>query len=134
MQRELAAYFKLGSEFYKTIEFNPSLYRRLKEQNSFVEFCPLGMENTGPDLRADLSPTNYAAFKNFEEAQHHLIRQLVLWQKISVDLIDPFHEVKDLIVVGGFTKSKLFLEIMKLELPERRILISDHPRATALGA
>ena len=63
-----------------------------------------------------------------------MIRQLVCWQKISIDLIDQKGEVKDLIVVGGFTKSKLFLEVMKLELPERRILMSDHPRATALGA
>ena len=133
-QRELAAYFKLDPEFYKTIEFNPSLYRRLKEQKSFIEFCPLGMENTGPDLQANLAPTDYSGFQNFEEAQHQLIRQLVCWQKISIDLIDPNQEVKDLIVVGGFTKSKLFLDIMKLELPERRILISDHPRASALGA
>jgi len=133
-QRELATHFNVGAEFYKTIEFNRSLYQRLKEEKSFIQFCPLGMEGTGPHLNANLSPSNYSTFKNFEEAQHHLIRQLVCWQKISIDLIDPKGEVKDLIVVGGFTKSKLFLQIMKLELPERRILISDHPRATALGA
>ena len=92
------------------------------------------MEGTGPSLDKVAAPTNYAMFKNFEDAQHQLIRQLVRWQKISIDLIDPQAEIKDLIVVGGFTKSKLFLEILKLELPERRILISDHPRATALGA
>jgi hypothetical protein len=36
--------------------------------------------------------------------------------------------------VGGFTKSALFLEMMKRLMPERTILISDHPRAAALGA
>src|SRR5688572_8049714 len=133
-QRALASHFNVGSEFYKTIEFNPTLYQKLKEQKSFIEFCPLGMEGTGPRLNSSLSATRYSAFKNFEEAQHHLIRQLVCWQKISIDLIDPDLTVKDLIVVGGFTKSKLFLEVMKLELQERRILISDHPRAAALGA
>jgi L-fuculokinase len=133
-QRDLAAYFNVGAESYRTIEFNLPLYQQLKKKKLFVDFCPLGMEGTGPHLKANLSPTNYSAFKNFDEAQHQLIRQLVCWQKISIDLIDPRGEVKDLIVVGGFTKSKLFLEIMKLELPERRILISDHPRATALGA
>ena len=133
-QRELAAHFNLDPEFYKTMEFNPSLYQKLKEEKSFVKFRPLGMEGTGPELHANLSPTDYSAFQSFEEAQHHLIRQLVRWQKISIDLIDRKFEVENLIVVGGFTKSRLFLEIMKLELPERRILISDHPRATALGA
>jgi hypothetical protein len=28
----------------------------------------------------------------------------------------------------------MFLEILKREMPERKILISDHPRASALGA
>jgi L-fuculokinase len=78
--------------------------------------------------------TDFSLLKNFEEAQHHLIRQLVRWQKISIDLIDPDIQVKNIIVVGGFAKSKLFLDIMKRELPERKILISDHPRASALGA
>ncbi|HEX6227717.1 MAG TPA: FGGY family carbohydrate kinase [Chryseolinea sp.] len=133
-QRELAAYFKVDPEFYKSIEFNPSLYQKLRNENAFIEFKPLEMEGTGPHLNASSSPTRYDALRSFEEAQHQLIRQLVRWQKISIDLLDPNREVKDLIVVGGFTKSKLFLQILKLELPERRILISDHPRATALGA
>jgi sugar (pentulose or hexulose) kinase len=58
----------------------------------------------------------------------------VQWQKVSIDLIDPAYQVKSIIIVGGFTKSKLFLKIMKAELKERNILISDHPRAAALGA
>ena len=56
------------------------------------------------------------------------------WQKISIDLLDPDFSIKNIIVVGGFTKSSLFLEIMKRELTRRTILVSDHPRATALGA
>lgn len=133
-QRELASYFKVDEEFYRRVEFSLPLYRQIQDQKSFIEFRPLGMEGTGPNLNSNDSATDYAAFKTFEEAQHHLIRQLVRWQKISIDLVDPNRDVKNLIVVGGFTKSKLFLEILKLELPERQILISDHPRATALGA
>ncbi len=133
-QRALAAHFKVDSEFYKTIAFNSELYSRMARDNAFVTFAPLGMKGTGPDLSVVAPATDYSSFNSFEEAQHQLIRQLVRWQKISIDLTDPHGTVKDLIVVGGFTKSKLFLEIIKRELPERRILISDHPRAAALGA
>jgi sugar (pentulose or hexulose) kinase len=133
-QQAMAAYFKVDHEFYKTIAFNADIYNRLTADKAFVNFSPLGMEGTGPILNASASPTDYSRLNSFEEAQHHLIRQLVHWQKVSVDLTDPGYTIKDLIVVGGFTKSKLFLEIMKRELPERRILISDHPRAAALGA
>ena len=133
-QQAMASHFKVDNEFYKTISFNPSLYDRLSADRAFVNFSPLGMEGTGPILNAATTPTDYSRFNTFEEAQHQLVRQLVRWQKISVDLTDPGCTIKDLIVVGGFTKSKLFLEIMKREFPERRILISDHPRAAALGA
>jgi sugar (pentulose or hexulose) kinase len=131
-QKEMAAYFGVDEEYYKSIDFNPDLYARIKPQGD--SFKILGMEGTGPTFVSRLEPTDYSVFHDFEEAQHHLIRQLVLWQKISIDLIDPKKSIKKIIVVGGFTKSKLFLDIMKRELREREILVSDHPRASALGA
>jgi sugar (pentulose or hexulose) kinase len=133
-QKALAKHFSVESEFYKTANFNADLFRKINEENVWVKFRPLGMEGTGPALIAVPAKTNYSSFKSFEEAQHHLIRQLVRWQKLSIDLVDPANEVRDLIVVGGFTKNKLFLEIMKAEMPERNVLLSDHPRAAALGA
>ncbi len=133
-QKALAAHYKVNNDYYKNIDFKSECYARLKKSNSFVDFHPLGMEGTGPQLHSSSLTNDYSKFKDFEEAQHQLISQLVRWQKISIDLIDPECQIQNIIVVGGFTKSKLFLEIMKGELPERKILISDHPRATALGA
>ena len=133
-QRLLASHFRVNTETYKTIAFNNELYNELKSANGFVDFVPVGMEGTGPALGSTTKATDFSQFRNFEEAQHQLVRQLVRWQKISVDLIDPTFQVKNIIVVGGFTKSNLFLEVMKRELPERNVLASDHPRATALGA
>jgi sugar (pentulose or hexulose) kinase len=132
-QRALASYFKVDPDHYKMIEFDQKLYDQCINI-SFTDFTPLGMEGTGPTLPSSPAATDYSRFKTFEEAQHHLIYQLVRWQKISIDLIDPKNEIKNLILVGGFTKSNLFPEIMKRALPERKILTSDHPRATALGA
>lgn len=131
-QVALAGHFNVDIEHYKTIDFNPALYERVS--TAPIEFAPLGMNGTGPTLPAAPPATPYSKFKDFEQAQHHLIHQLVRWQKISIDLIDPAVNVKKIIIVGGFTKSKLFIEIMKRELSERTILISDHPRAAALGA
>lgn len=133
-QRALAVHFKVDPEFYKTIQFNDNIYQRLNKNNGWIDFKPLGMEGSGPILTKANLETNYASLNNLEEAQHQLVRQLVRWQKISVDLLDPDYQIKNLIVVGGFTKSNLFLQIMKMEMPERKILISDHPRASALGA
>jgi sugar (pentulose or hexulose) kinase len=133
-QLALAKHFHVDPQFYTTIEFDRGLFQRLKQSDGFKSFAPLGMEGTGPRLDSPPLFTDYDTFANFAEAQHHLIRQLVRWQKVSIDLVDPAAEIKKLIVVGGFTKSKLFLEILKSELPERTIMVSDHPRAAALGA
>lgn len=131
-QRAVAGYFNVDEDYYKSVDFNADLYTRIKHQPA--SFKILGMQGTGPALTSTSLSTNYSVFRDFEEAQHHLIRQLVLWQKVSIDLIDPQKTIRKIIVVGGFTKSKLFLEIMKRDLPERQILVSDHPRASALGA
>ena len=132
-QNAIAAHFKVDPDDYKAIRFNENLYTKISEGKS-TDFKPLGMQGTGPFLVSTPESTDYEGLGTFEEAQHHLIRQLVRWQKISIDLLDPEFDVNNIILVGGFTKSNLFLEIMKRELPQRKILVSDHPRATALGA
>ena len=131
-QKQLASYFQTGPEDYKNVAFNGELYDLVCQKP--IDFTPLGMHGTGPILGSCPDKTDFSGAKTFEEAQHHLIRQLVRWQKISIDLLDPDGSIKNIIVVGGFTKSRLFLEIMKRELSLRTILVSDHPRASALGA
>jgi sugar (pentulose or hexulose) kinase len=42
--------------------------------------------------------------------------------------------VKNLIIVGGFTRNLLFLEILKREAKDLTLFLSDHPRAAAMGA
>ena len=94
----------------------------------------MGMEGTGPIPEKQSQQTDFRAFENFEEAYHQLVRYLVKWQMLSIQLLDPEKRVNNVIVVGGFTKSPLFIEILKRDELRRKILISDHPRASALGA
>jgi sugar (pentulose or hexulose) kinase len=132
-QRMLAKYYNVDHDAYKRVTFDHALYEQISK-GKFVNFAPLGMKGTGPILNTPVKETDLSSINSFEEVQHHFARQMVQWQKISVDLLDPDFAVKNIIVVGGFTKNKLFLEIMKREMPERNLLVSDHPRATALGA
>lgn len=134
-QKELAAYFNVSADFYKSVSFNQRVFDALVDAGtSNKKFHPIGMEGTGPLPEKVKEKTDYAAFPDFEEAQHQLMRDLCQWQKIAIDLVEPAGEIKDLILVGGFSKSRLFLEVLKRELPDRKIYLSDHPRASALGA
>lgn len=131
----LAEHFHVDENFYKSITFNEETFNRLSGSRAEDRpFYPVGMEGTGP-LPANASlETKLQEFVDIEEAYHQLVRYLVKWQLLSIDLVDPSAEVSDLIVVGGFTRNTIFLEIMKRTMSGRNVLISDHPRASALGA
>lgn len=128
-------FFKADMDFHTRIKFDETIYGRLAiNHNTSKAIYPMGMEGTGPVPEKQTKETNWQAFENVEEAYHQLVRQLVRWQMISVNLVNPLQKVKNLIVVGGFTKNPLFIEILKRESKKMNILLSDHPRAAALGA
>ena len=132
-QRELAQYFNIDKDFYKTVRFDERIYHQTK-QDCRGRFHPIGMEGTGPLPEKQLQKTDYTLFTDFPTAQHQLMIDLVSWQKLALNLTDPKGHVNDVIVVGGFAKSLMFLETLKREIPERSFYVSDHPRASALGA
>jgi sugar (pentulose or hexulose) kinase len=131
----LAQHFNVDLDAYKGIRFDQELFTTLAATDAPSRpFFPIGMEGSGPLPQKAPHATDLAMFSSFAEAYHQLIRYLVQWQQLSIDLVDPERSVRDIIVVGGFTRNGLFLETLKRTCPGRRILISDHPRASALGA
>jgi L-fuculokinase len=131
----LSDYFSVSRDFYKSIKFNDRLFKALENDNDPQKaFYPVAMMGTGPLPEPATQITNNGAFENFEQAYHQLVRYLIRWQKLSIDLVDPLKQIKNIIVVGGFTKSPIFLSTLARKLNDRNVLISDHPRASALGA
>ena len=133
--QRLSAHFQVDGDAFKQIRFNPVVYDRLSAPDALPRpFYPMGMEHTGPLPEKPEALTRLESFSDFEEAYHQLVRYLVEWQMLSVQLVDPSETINNVIVVGGFTKNTLFLETMKRRMKNRNVLISDHPRASALGA
>jgi sugar (pentulose or hexulose) kinase len=130
----LSKHFQIPAKAFSSIEFDEKVYSELVRQPLDRPFYPLGMEGTGPMPGKPKDRTNLIAFKSFNEAYLQMVRYLVQWQLMSVDLVDPECKVKSIIIVGGFTKNSPFLEILKRVSASRKIKISDHPRASALGA
>jgi len=132
----LAKFFNVPANHYQSIQFDEDIFDKLSlaPENIDKVFYPMGMEGTGPIPEKQLHHTDYSAFGDFNEAYHQLVRHLVKWQNQSIELIDPQKQVRNIIVVGGFTRNPLFLEMLKRMDGERGVYISDHPRASALGA
>jgi sugar (pentulose or hexulose) kinase len=133
--KTIAAHFNTTQEAISKMEFDPELYDSISRQTDPGKtIYPIGMEGTGPFPEKVNQKTVWSAFTSVEDAYHCMIRQLVKWQIVSLGLIDANQKVANLIVVGGFTKNQLFLEILKREAKHLNIFLSDHPRASALGA
>jgi L-fuculokinase len=130
---QLAAYFKLDVSYFTHIPFNREIFDKLVNKNA-NDVYPVGMEGSGPIPEKQSSITDWSSFTNADEAYHQLVRYLVKWQLLSIDLINPQHQVKNLIIVGGFTRNQLFLTILKQEAKNYKLFLSDHPRAAAMGA
>jgi sugar (pentulose or hexulose) kinase len=130
---ELASYFKLDISYFANIRFSQDIFEKLVKEKA-NEVFPVGMEGSGPIPEKQIKATDWSSFANADEAYHQLVRYLVKWQLMSIELINPAHKVKHLIIVGGFTRNQLFLEILKREAKDLILFLSDHPRAAAMGA
>jgi sugar (pentulose or hexulose) kinase len=133
--KAIASYFNTALQALSTMAFDPALFHSISGQKDSSKIIyPIGMEGTGPFPGKSNQKTCWSAFSSLAEAYHSMIHQLVKWQIVSLNLIDPQNKIPNLIVVGGFTRNQLFLEILKREAKHLKVLLSDHPRAAAMGA
>jgi hypothetical protein len=133
--KAIAAHFNTTQEAISKMKFDAQLFDTISSQTDPEKtIYPIGMEGTGPFPEKVNRKTSWSAFASVAEAYHRMMEQLVKWQVVSLNLIDTGQKVTNLIVVGGFTKNELFLEILKREAKHLKLLLSDHPRASALGA
>jgi L-fuculokinase len=131
----IASHFNVSLQKVQSVAFDPALHSRcIHQADPAKTIYALSMEGSGPFPEKAVAKTDWTKFSSEEEAYHCMVLQLVRWQNVSLELIDPDRKIKNLVVVGGFTKNHVFLEILKTETPHLKILLSDHPRAAALGA
>lgn len=130
---ELAKHFNVDPSYFTNIHFDKETFEKLISVSDRPVF-PVGMEGTGPMPEKQTRKTNWLSFQHADEAYHQLVRYLVKWQLMSIDLINPYQRIKHLIIVGGFARNQLFLEILKREANDLELFLSDHPRAAAMGA
>jgi hypothetical protein len=81
------------------------------------------------------SSLNPQAFQSFEEAYHHLMIGLVDLTAKSIRLIaENESQAGKLFVTGGFSKNPIFMNLLSRKFPEKKVVPSEIPNATSLGA
>jgi sugar (pentulose or hexulose) kinase len=109
--KKLATHFHIAEDYFKTVPFQPM-------QTIHLDF---GVES-------DLS-----VFKNYEEAYCALIKNLVVKQMKSSNLIMN-QSVKRIFVDGGFSKNVIFMKYLAEIFPAMEVFATSLAQASALGA
>jgi sugar (pentulose or hexulose) kinase len=126
----MAEHFQKGKNFYQTVAYDARIISDLKSENKKQLFelidLPAGVFAFG---RRSLS-----GFKNFEEAYHRLMMDIMEQQQISTGRIISEKSAKKIFVDGGFSGNPVFMQLLANAFPSVEVFAASVPRASALGA
>ena len=82
-------------------------------------------------FRSDFPFQEYA---HWQEAYHQLLQRLVHCQYASTQLVLREAPVKNIYVDGGFSRNKVFMQLMARAFPAHSVYAARVAQASALGA
>jgi sugar (pentulose or hexulose) kinase len=124
--KKLAAHFNVNEEYYQTIKFNAS----------FVDVNDI--TSSPGDIKTGVHSSAFAGrdlndFKNYEEAYHCFIADIIQQQKVSLQFVLSSN-IKQIFVDGGFSKNIIYMSLLATAFPHLEINAASLPQSTAKGA
>ena len=126
----LAEKFKKPLNYFTTIEVDTEL---LKKQKQAIKNLQLMNEGSEP-ARSAFGKRKLEDYKNYEEAYHQLIVDIVAQQVRSTNLVLKGTGVKRIFVDGGFSKNPIYMYLMTEAFPNIEVYAASVAQASALGA
>ncbi|MDP5120199.1 MAG: FGGY family carbohydrate kinase [Spirosomaceae bacterium] len=129
--KNLASYFDKPLDFYKKIQYNADLVWKLRER--FQQATP---DTTDPRLLLDCAfvERNINQFKNYEEAYHQFMLDLVAQEAASLKLILGYSKTKKIILEGDFVKNEIYVQLMNEVFFDKFIYINENDYSGTAGA
>ena len=126
---KLGRYYNKEYGYHRSIKFNKELYLKLIENSSiYFKFEGISLK------RKHLHKTDLQTFKTFEEAYHQLMIELMELQIQTIRKAIGNSEIKTIYIDGGFTDNDVFMKLMSCNFSEFKVLSSQSPLGSALGA
>jgi sugar (pentulose or hexulose) kinase len=125
--KRIATYFNQNTAKYRDMPFDNEVIKALKEK----------MAQSSSDTYSKQSVfggRNLADFKNDVEAYHQLIIDLVNLQTYSTSVIIADSKIKRIFVDGGFSKNKIFMNLLAMAFPNLEVFAASMAQASAVGA
>ena len=126
---KLSAYFGKVYGFHRDVKFDSDLYLRLMETPSvYFRFEGISLK------RKQLQKTDLESFKTFEEAFHQLMIELMELQIHTIGRAMGKAAIGTIYIDGGFTDNDVFMKLMSHHFSSFKVLSTESPLGSALGA
>jgi sugar (pentulose or hexulose) kinase len=126
---KLLDYFQKRPKYHHRIEMNWKLMRSLQEnfQRKFV------FETFGMQRKVD-GNSFLETFRNFEEAYHQLMLELVELQIRSSEMAIGKSSLQKIYIDGGFTDNDIYVKLLDQHFSDHKIYTARSALGSALGA
>ena len=126
---KLGEYYQKEYGYHRHVKFDQDLYLRLIEKPSvYFKFEGISLK------RKQLHKTDLEPFKTFEEAYHQLMIELMELQIHTIRKAIGNTDIKTIYIDGGFTDNDVFMKLMSHHFSEFKVLSTQSPLGSALGA
>ncbi len=127
--KKMQLFFKKKKGAHKKIKFDEAVLKKLKNnfKNKFF-FEHIHIKREQPDKN------DYSQFKNFKEAFHQLMMELMELQIVAAKKAIGKTDIKKIYIDGGFADNDIFVKLMSHYFPDKKIRTTRSPLGSALGA
>jgi Sugar (pentulose and hexulose) kinases len=126
----LSEYFQKDKNHYHGVSYDPDMVMHLKAENIHSSFNrSVSMVSASVFVQREL-----ANFKNFEEAYHRLLMDIMDQQLKSTKLILQEDAVKRIFVDGGFSRNPIYMHLLAAAFPSVEVFAANIAQASAMGA
>ena len=128
--KRLAQHFLVEVDRYKDVLYDADLLTGLADKIP-PQRNP-GTDTMMPDSM--FSKRDLSLFGSYEEAYHQLIRDIMVQQVISTNLVMTGNSTKRIFVDGGFGRNPVYMNLLAVSYPGIDVYAASVAQASAIGA
>ena len=129
--KRIAKHFKKDADYYKKIKYNPTVIASLKK--SFKSES-LNNNSVSELFQFYFSKRNLSSFRNFEQAYHCLMLDIMDQQAASTQLVMQRSDINRIFVDGGFSSNSIYMHLLSAAFPQFEVYAASVAQASATGA
>jgi sugar (pentulose or hexulose) kinase len=128
--KRLAEHFRSDIEHYKRVKADPALLKKLRPQGGST----YNAQNGAMVGQSKFGKRDLSKFKNYDEAYHQLIADIMEQQVRSTNIVLKGTSVSRIFVDGGFGNNPIYMHLLAEAFPDIEVYAASVAQASALGA